>query len=210
MANLGLLGAVAGLGQGLQTFGADLVKRRDQALEWARQEAEDQRKELEHKQELQDQYTHEQNLTVYREEHANARNAADNTAAAQRATDTANVAHANRMEEIKAEQIGQRDIHAADAQAAQDLARLKSDLDQSNSEKDAKLKHDLDSQDVAGIKYGERYSVNPKSKRPYSDPNSQYTELLIVKKDGSIVHTGKLILAPQNHSGQDNPDNPYG
>lgn len=206
MANLGLLGAVAGLGQGLQTFGADLVKRREQALEWARQEAEDQRKSLERQQEIQAGYQHEDTVTAFREDQANKRSQAELDA---RSTEKAADRTFQATESAKDRQ-SRESISAADNQAAADLARLKSDLDQSNDEKDAKLKHDLEAGDVQGVKYGQRYSVNPKSGRPYSDPKSPYTELLLVKKNGDIVHTGKLILAPENKAGQDNPDNPYG
>lgn len=43
MASYGLLGAIAGAGQALQTIGANMEKRRQDALEWARAEAKAQR-----------------------------------------------------------------------------------------------------------------------------------------------------------------------
>ena len=39
MVNLGLVGALSGAGEGLSLVGQDILKRREQALEWARQEA---------------------------------------------------------------------------------------------------------------------------------------------------------------------------
>jgi hypothetical protein len=81
--------------------------------------------------------------------------------------------------------------------------RTLEELRQKNDKASIELRQKLEGDDVVGVKYGERWSINPNTNRPYKDPKSDYTELLIVKKNGRIVHSGKLILAPQNRSDQD-------
>ncbi len=205
MANLGLLGALAGAGQALSNFGADIVRRREEALKWAEEEAKYQRERADKLTDTKSLYAHEDTLAANREAGADRRNTADNEAADARVA----AQHENRMAEIGAEQKGQKEIHQIDAQATLEREKVIEQLRATNETANIKLRNQVEADDVQGVKYGERYSVNPKSGRPYSDPNSPYTELILVKKDGSIVHTGKLILAPQNRSGQDGEDNPY-
>jgi hypothetical protein len=209
MANLGLLGALSGVGQAMSTIGADIVKRREQALEWAQQEARDQRRALERKDEQEAGFAHETALTAYREEQATKRNDADNAAADARTTATIE----GQKERDAADREYQSGEKAKDRKAERDLATLRSSLDAQNDAASARLKQQLESGDVAGVKYGEKYSQPMKNGQPYGRPvrddKSPYSELLLVRKDGSIVHSGKLILAPQNRSGQDGEDSPY-
>lgn len=203
MANLGLLGAVAGLGKGLQDFGAELVARREKALEWAQKLAEDQRKEAADAQARQETFA-QQDKTVATEQGGMDRRT-QATIDADAARQKALFGHEDVSREDTQQFTAQQNAidHAAtlDRETAIEQLRHQDDIDSK------RLEHQLSQSDVAGIKYGEKYSVNPKSGRPYADPNSPYAEVLLVKKDGSIVHTGKLMLAPQQQQ-QDDSD-PY-
>ena len=194
MANLGLLGALAGAGQAMSNFGADLIRRREAALAWAQKEAEYQRARADKKEDIATEFGQQKEITTMRETAADERNRADIEArAAEKAKDRTFQAE-DREDTQTFELRKQREQQAATLEREKIIESLK----QSNSEKDTKLRHELEGQDVQGVKYGLRY--NAQGKR---DDNSPYTELLKVLKNGQIVHTGKLILAPQNRSGQD-------
>lgn len=65
MASLGLLGALGGFGEGLTKMGEDIIKRREQALEWARQEAIEQRRLAARAAEKSDDRQFETSKTIY-------------------------------------------------------------------------------------------------------------------------------------------------
>jgi hypothetical protein len=185
MANMGLLGALGGLGQGLQTVGRDIYARRERALEEARKEAEYQRR-----------------LADVRQDKQEARQFdIDKTAAIQGRQDARFLAG----EQGKDRRLLQTQTH----QAARDetkfsrdkeLIKLRNVLD---SEKEAKgdtrraqLKKEANRDDVATVQYGK--------------PNAEgYAEVIFLLKDGSTRRTGipvykpKLDYAPKQDEDED-------
>lgn len=76
MANLGLLGALGGLGEGITKAGVDWQNRREQALAWARQEAAERRKRAEKMQDDQAERQFQTQRDTMREEGLDKRNQA--------------------------------------------------------------------------------------------------------------------------------------
>jgi hypothetical protein len=201
MANLGLLGALAGAGQALTNIGEDLVKRREQALEWARKEAEYQRQRVDKVSDTQTLYAHEDTMQASREQAATDRSTASDQAAAERQ---------QKQQDFELNKLGKQQTFEAtqkdkDRAAELEKEKLVKSIEHSNSQDDIKLRQQLENQTTQGVRYGLRY--NPATGK--RNDTSPYTELLIVRKDGSTVHTGKLILAPQDRTNQDDGSSPY-
>jgi hypothetical protein len=73
--NLGLVGALSGAGEGMFALGQDILKRREQALEWARQEAILQRQSAARAKEKADDREFQVQSILYREDRADKRDA---------------------------------------------------------------------------------------------------------------------------------------
>lgn len=146
MASMGLLGALSGVGKALETFGSDIVKRREQALENARLEAQYQRKLADQKAATVD----ERAFTV-------SRDTARNTAADARVTRQIEGREklAKSTQEFKV-------LDREDQQlAARALAELNGDIDKQLASTNAnyraaaaKLKAEIAAQKPIGLLYG--------------------------------------------------------
>jgi hypothetical protein len=179
--NKGLLGAIGGLGDALQTVGKDLGSRRERALEEARRLAAEQRKLA-----VEDQRRAEdKNFTRERD---------GASAAASMARTTAQI-------EARQNELGQRQEFERDERKANEsfkekqareeregraaLARLRSSLSRADDEASIRLRDSLGADDVKSIIY-----TNPKK----DAGGNVYQEAVIVTKSGQQKPTGKWVL----------------
>jgi ATPase subunit of ABC transporter with duplicated ATPase domains len=177
MASLGLLGALGGVGQAMTIIGTDMVRRREKALDWLREDAEYQRRRAD-----------KQDDDAVTREHQSA--LIDQRSAAQRERDE-RVAAARREEKVEErswkdadredKQQSEREIKAAEIRARRDLERLKASLGETAKEKE--LKATLNR--AKGVQYG------PPDKEGKS-------ELLYITNGGELKSTGKKVLLPQS------------
>lgn len=192
MASLGLLGAAAGFGQALVTFGQGLEQRRQQALEAARREAEHQRRRNE---QIEDR-TATQAFQRSQFEAAEA-------GRQERAEQAANIS-VKRDERRYAEQEANREDTQAHQRTLQQerlaeqerMTRLRAALARSNSEAAARLRDALASDDVSGVLYGET--------------NAQgQSRVILRRRDGTLVRTNDFVArrAPRTDSDEDEDEN---
>jgi len=162
----GLLGAIGGVGAALQGFGSDLQKRREQALDDARELAKEQRREAVARE-------REDRATGLRIDLAEmSQTGADRRAAASQAAITG---RAEKSQEF------QREERIARAQASKDLATYRAQLSKSNQKEAAVFKQQLSQGDVKGIKPG----------RTREDG---FVEVIGVRKDGKAFPTGQWVV----------------
>lgn len=86
MVNLVLAGALGGLGKGLTQVGEDILKRREQALEWAQREALYQRSLRDKREDTEESRRFQAEQTVYNQDRIDARAAAGQQAMTERQT----------------------------------------------------------------------------------------------------------------------------
>lgn len=178
--DLGLLGAIGGAGQALQTAGADIIKRREQALENARKDAEDQQREAQRMTEI--QVTH--NLDM---EEINTRETAAD-ARTQKEIDARAASDAADRTDRKAEREQDRSFRASESQKDRDarveLARLTNSLEGARSASEINLRHQLQADDVKSVQYGA--------------PDAQgYSPVFVVTSSGAVKPTGKKVYRPE-------------
>lgn len=176
MADLGLIGAIGGLGKGLDEIGQNIEKRREQALEWAREEALYQRKQADEQAATKENQNFQIDLTNLREDRADARSAQN----FQQQKDLTTLKEDRTDARTQANQDFQRSEREARDAAAQRLATLKSDLSRSNDTYTIRLRKQLSGNDVKGVKYG---PVN----------SDGYAPVFAIHNDGRITPTGQSV-----------------
>jgi hypothetical protein len=135
----GLLGAIGGAGKALEGFGSDLIKRREQALEDARELAKEQRRETI----ARDREDRQTGLRIDLAEMS--QTGADRRAAASQAAIT------GRQEKSQEFQRSERKERAAEARS---LADYKNNLTTLRTQKAAEFKADLAKGQIKGIRPG--------------------------------------------------------
>ena len=169
MASYGLLGALAGAGQALQTIGQDMQRRRDQALQWAREEMREQQRRTERVADRNFQADLQREITGAQ---------IDARAEGQRFAAKTN------LERDEQRQQGRIALADREAAARERLARLNHQLQSSQSERDIRLRAELARQNAVGVEYG--------------TPNQQgQAEIIIVRRDGTTQNTGRYVAAPR-------------
>ena len=139
MANLGLLGALQGLGEGIQTVGKGMEARRERALEEARRMAEYQRQRADKQADTETSQMFQREMQGERLDRSDEANQARIAAS-----------KAGRQETQQFQQ-GERIARAA---AAKDLAAYRSNLTRQNNEASIKFRKQLDDADIKGVKPG--------------------------------------------------------
>lgn len=146
MVSLGLLGAIGGVGQAMQTIGGDIVKRRERALEEARREAEYQRSLADRREDAEAAAKRAEKAFERRDASTNLR------------TDK-QIAAAN--ERFEKGQIAKTQDREDKQRAAEDLAKMKAELAKEvaaakavGKEAAIRLKRELSKDDVKGLVYG--------------------------------------------------------
>lgn len=178
MASMGLLGAIGGLGDALQTAGTNLATRRERALEQARQLAAEERKRA---QQLSDK-KEERLFTLTRDDALQTRQ--DARTAAQIASQEGRA----QLSATTRERVADKQISAADARAAASrehqtsLVRLREQLQGARTAAEIRLRDRLANDDVAGTKFGKEHPNRP-----------GMFELVIIRKDGSLKKTGEWV-----------------
>jgi hypothetical protein len=163
----GLLGAIAGLGEGIQDVGTSLMKRREQALEDARELAKEQARQAQRQSERQEDREFKVDMFKASQGALDERAAANQAAVGAR--QEAGFRHQETMVETRARQ-------------AKDLATYKANLSRLNSQAATDYKHKLSQGDVKGIKPGR---VRAKD---------GFVEVLGVRKDGKAFPTGQWVV----------------
>lgn len=179
MANLGLLGAIGGFGQALQTAGKDIIARRERALENARQLAKEQRDRANKIEDREDLQAHGLEELGIREEGDNRRTAANIRARREEKAEDREF----RAQEREEDRAFKREEKATDRAQQIELTRLKSQLDAANSAAAERLKKQLEGNEVRGIKYG---APDEKGLSP----------VFKILKDGTVVYSGQRIRLP--------------
>lgn len=179
--NKGLLGAIGGLGDALQTVGSGLATRRERALEQARQLAAEQRKMAETAR----LKAEDRSFTISRDaELEKGRNARLGTQLEARATERA-ADREFKVSDREDEQSFKEKQKADDRQAARDLAKLKGSISKDNDAASERLRKDLTANDVKGVIYsGQRKDAQ----------GNIYAEAIIYTKGGQQRPTGRWVL----------------
>jgi hypothetical protein len=165
VARLGLLGAVAGLGKGIETIGKDMATRRAQALEDAKELAKEQRAQAARQEERADQRSFEIDKFTASQAALDRRAAANQEAIAGR--QEAGFAH-------------QEGMLATRAQMAKDLAKYRSSLSAANTKEAIQYRRSLEQSDIKGIK-------------PGRIAKDGFIEVLGVQKNGTVKPTGQWV-----------------
>lgn len=189
MAKLGLLGAIGGVGKALETFGSDIVKRREQALEDARRLAREQSRDAQRTSEI--KLTHDLDME---EIGARGQNAADLSAEQQAAMDAREQkkeAFTEKMQGRK-ESANEKTIRMRE-EGEMRLAKLRANLDAANDAASQRLKSKLDSPKIKRVEYGK--------------PDKEgYAEVITVRDDGTTIHTGEHVYKPKLDYKEDDTD----
>lgn len=170
--NLGLIGAIGGLGQGLTQIGNDIVKERERALEWAQQEAMRQRELAAKREDATTAFTREKELQTQAEQ------------------SRANIERLSQSAQDRRTAFvqGKEDIRQQKSLASQrDLAKLRGQIERDNSTYSARLRDQLSADDVHGIVYG------PPDKNGYS-------EVFTITNDGHQRSTHMKAFRPMTTS----------
>jgi hypothetical protein len=165
VARMGLLGALAGLGEGISDVGKDMARRREQALEDAKELAKEQRAQAARSAERADQRSFDIDKFNASQSALDRRAAANQEAIAGR--QAAGFEHQEKM-------LGDRAV------MAKDLATYKAGLSADNTERGIRLRDALSKEKIKGIKPG----------RVAKDG---YIEVIGVKGDGSLKPTGQWV-----------------
>lgn len=174
MASMGLLGAIGGLGDALQTAGKDLSTRRERALEAARQLAAEERKRA---QQLEDKKS-DRLFTLSRDDALQTRQ--DARTAAQIASQEGRT---EAQLSARAEDRASRERTAQQNREHQtSLVRLREQLQGARTAAEIRLRDRLASDDVAGTKFGKEHPNRP-----------GMFELVIITKDGTTKKTGEWV-----------------
>lgn len=175
MADLGLLGALGGLGKGLTQMGEDIIKRRERALEWARQEAIEQRRLAARSEEKAEDRQFRTEETVYRETKADQRERLRQEGRKE-IVETQEEARSRREREKREFQRSER--QASEAASARQ-ARLTAALSRSNTEYATRLRDQLGADDTTGVKFG--------------PVRNGYSQVFRVTKTGRLEPTGQSV-----------------
>ena len=169
MANLGLLGALGGLGKGIADTGRDIMARREAALEQARKDAEYQRRLADSRQDTVAKQEFDIQKTSAVEDRRDARTAAQLGARA-------------------AEKAADRNFRADEGKTRferdKTLVQLRATLSRDNSKYSAELKDKLSQDDVVRVEYG-------------APDATGYAEVIAVTKDGKMRPTGQKVYKPK-------------
>jgi hypothetical protein len=178
VAKMGLLGALAGVGDALQTAGTTLMQRREKALEDARRLAEYERKMADQKAAKQEEREFDLGKTAALEDRKDAR-----------VEFTTKARAAEKVEDRKFRATEK----AEDRSHASELVKLRSSLARDNEVATAKLRDKLEGDDVRGIQYGA--------------PNaSGQSEVIVVTKSGGVRRTGMLVYRPAVDKDEEDED----
>lgn len=186
----GLLGAIGGLGDALQTVGTSLATRRERALEQARLLAAEQRKR---EQQVADK-AEERTFTLGRDAAAEeARNARLGTQIEARRTERQED-RTFKVEDREDEQSFKEKQKADDRRAARDLAQLRGQISRDNDAASERLRKDLTADDVKGVIYsGQRKDAQ----------GNIYAEAIIYTKSGQQRPTGRWVLKGRDRAQRD-------
>lgn len=173
MPNLGLLGALGGLGKGIADTGNDILRRRERALEEARRDAEYQRRLADSRQDTASKQEFEIGVRTATEDRRDARTTAQLAARA-------------------AENKATRDFRSGEAEKKfgrdKELVTLRDKLKRDTDKATAKFRADLE----------EKLSANDVRSIEYGQPNANgYAEVIAVHKDGSLHPTGQRVYKPK-------------
>lgn len=185
MASMGLLGAIGGLGDALQTAGTNLATRRERALEQARQLAAEERKRA---QQLQDK-KEERLFTLSRDDALESRRDARTAAQIASQEGRAELAANTRRETTEAQISSRERVAEANREAAKEVARLRASLDADKDARQARLQKALSAKDVQGVQYGPAHPRDP-----------DYRKVILVKKDGTIEETNQYAFKPKRQN----------
>lgn len=177
--DLGLIGAIGGLGQAVSKIGDDIVKRRERALEWAQQEAMRQRELAAKREDATTSFQRDMTLTTLKEDRADARNDADNRAATERTRLIQGSEDARQSRQIQA----QRDLAVLRGRIDKEIAAARGAVD----EHIAQLRDQLGQDDTKAVQYGQ------------PDKNG-YAEVFIITNSGQVKRTGQKVYKPQTTS----------
>lgn len=188
MASYGLLGAIGGLGQAMQTHGKNIMERRERALAEAKAMAAEQRKEARDAAKRQEDRDFTLTTLDIKESRQDARTSATLEArAAEKKEDREfKVADREDTQEHTAEQ------KRLDREAAAARQREAAKLQGSKEAANIRLREQITSKQVAGVKYGERKPDDP-----------DYVRILIIRKDGTVEKTAGWSYRPQKTEEQD-------
>ena len=190
MASLGLLGALGGVGQAMQTAGQtwmrDITQRREAALEDARERAREARRQAERQEDRSFQMQRDE-VRADRQE--------------RRDEITAKDRYLNRedtQEFLAAQQRGRQEFTREERLARQDhetqLTRLRDTLSRSRTREAMELRRQLEGGDVSGVLY--------------DDVDDQGTsEVLFRYRDGRIVRSGQRVRRRSQQQGQSGTPN---
>jgi hypothetical protein len=172
----GLLGAIGGLGQAMQTAGKDIIARRERALDEARRMAEYERARADKQIDKEEDRDFQVGMEEARQERLDARHSA--SLATQASEGAAN----------RGERAEDRSFRAAegskDRAARRELTVLSKSLEGENSRAATRLAKTLSAGDVHAVQYGA------------PDANG-YAEVITILKDGSIRKTGQKVYRPK-------------
>ena len=186
MASLGLLGAIGGVGKALENIGSDIVKRRERALEWLREESKYQRqvadqnarddKNFGQQKQLQDE-----RLTSQAEQNRIEREA--------RQAEKAEDRQIKRLE-TEDERAYKDRVRAEELRGRKEMARLEAGLSRSNTEAGIRLRKKLG----VGVNEGFKSVM-------YGPPDEKgMAEVILLKPDGTMQHTGSKVYRPATTS----------
>lgn len=191
----GLLGAVAGLGQGLVKVGQDLAERRERALQWAREEATRQ----EARRTRQVERTEDRDFATARAlwSDRQRRDAAEDT---RTYTDERDARQFERQQTRDRERFRHQDADREDRQAeARALTTLRADLAQRNSRAAAAYARQLSAPDVVGVIYDDERS----------NPDGSVTSMAYGRRrDGSTFPMGRITQRSTRSSNSGNSSSP--
>lgn len=186
MPKLGLLGAIGGFGQALQTYGSDMVRRREQALDWARREAEHQRTRAEKKEDVGEERDFQLKITGERERAADERSTAQIEAMDRRTEAERDFKKSERVERQKFD----ASEGAKDRAARVALERLQGSLQSARTAAEIRLRDQLQADDVHAVQYGA------------PDANG-YAEVFVVTESGKVRRTGQRVYRPKEDEEDD-------
>jgi hypothetical protein len=170
---MGLLGALGGLGVGLNQMGRDIQKRREDALEDARREAEYQRRLADSRETKRMDQEFDLDKAAAHEDRTDAR------------TEYTVGARAKEKQADRDLRVGEsKEKFAQQKELTRLRATLQRDNDKASEAARAALTRELDAKDVRSVEYG-------------APDAGGYAEVILVTRNGELRHTGKRVYKPK-------------
>lgn len=175
MAKLGLLGALGGLGAGLQDIGKQMYLRRERALEEARLLAKEERERGFKREEKQLEREHEDRKIETLEKGRASRTQAQIE---------------GRAAEGAANRSSREGIAAKNRANQKELVKLRGQIEASNEAAARRLSDQLSADDVHAVQYG-------------APDASGYAEVIVILKNGQTRRTGQKVYRPPRVGGEE-------